>query len=319
MIRISLTRNGNPSPYVSRFSAYTTSLPTCLDFYTWLQQDSLADFLVGSPQSPHASTHGAIGSIYGCDTLDSLTEAGIILDATAQASLCMKWGFRLKELYRQNRLTTWAECSYSTNDAGLITDTNCGVTCSDEDGMMSTLLPKALGEEYLADNLTDSQLETIRVFMCDGDAFKIYMGDHIESASPVDPSFWSIHPSLERTMHAKILAGSFTDLTWANNPKLDYVCDKSSCYEDGVLSAWDECCVGHFENSQFPDFVSGDKTAGIGLTNRQILSQGNPSSSKYSLPYIYSNLEWSHCTQDFDALFTTLYLNGNSYSDSEGN
>jgi hypothetical protein len=42
-------------------------------------------------------------------------------------------------------------------------------------------------------------------FICNGDASKIFSGDHLESASPADPSFWVIHPTLERLFLAKLI------------------------------------------------------------------------------------------------------------------
>ena len=49
-------------------------------------------------------------------------------------------------------------------------------------------------------------------------------GDHIESASPADPSFWVIHPTLERLLHAKLLSGGFADESWAADQIDDFVC-----------------------------------------------------------------------------------------------
>ena len=44
-------------------------------------------------------------------------------------------------------------------------------------------------------------------------------GDHLESGSPMDPSFWPIHPTMERLWLFKKLAGGFTDEAW---PSVDY-------------------------------------------------------------------------------------------------
>ena len=52
----------------------------------------------------------------------------------------------------------------------------------------------------------------------------MYAGDHIESASPADPSFWVIHPTLERLLHAKLLSGGFEEERWASDPTGDFVC-----------------------------------------------------------------------------------------------
>ena len=110
--------NTNPSPYVSRFAAYTTSLPTCGNFYRMLEYSDLGDFLQNSPYSPHASTHGAIGSVYGCDLMDPLREAGMLIDEDAQIKLCQKWSFIMKELYRYDFIAPSTDCTVEDLTAG---------------------------------------------------------------------------------------------------------------------------------------------------------------------------------------------------------
>jgi hypothetical protein len=36
------------------------------------------DFLTSAPYGAHASTHGVIGAVFGCDMLDDFTSTGII-------------------------------------------------------------------------------------------------------------------------------------------------------------------------------------------------------------------------------------------------
>jgi hypothetical protein len=42
------------------------------------------------------------------------------------------------------------------------------------------------------------------------------MGDQLESASPADPSFWPIHPALERIWQWKRIVG-FTSEAWTSS------------------------------------------------------------------------------------------------------
>ena len=60
----------------------------------------------------------------------------------------------------------------------------------------------------------------------------VLSGDHIESASPADPSFWVIHPTLERLLHARLLAGGFSDESWATDAKNQFVCNYAKCVID---------------------------------------------------------------------------------------
>jgi hypothetical protein len=145
-----------------------------------------------------------------------------------------------------------------------------------------------------------SDWEKIRDFLCEGDGYKIFVGDHVESASPADPSFWPIHPTLERVMHVKYFMGWFEDDSWPSDVKESYVCDKSQCYENDTLDYYDECCYGHYENDQLLDFVNGDKGKGYGLTNRQVMLDTDPTSKDYAMSYIYDSFTWEHCDEDAD-------------------
>lgn len=89
--------NMNPSPYLTRFSAYSPNLPSCNEYYGGLGLKSFMESLANAKNGPHASTHGVIGAVYGCDKFDSLREDdGIIKDEDSQLSMCKKWGFYLK-------------------------------------------------------------------------------------------------------------------------------------------------------------------------------------------------------------------------------
>lgn len=306
--------NGNPSPYVSRFTAFTTELPSCSDHYKWLEYDTLTDFLTQSPYAPHASTHGAIGSVFGCDLMDDMTAQGLITDSAAQIKLCQKWGFMMKELYRKNFITPRTDCSYTTLDYEGI---DCGFTCNtDKSDTMSSQLEQLIDSRYVGDFLNQEQWAKWKSFVCEGDAAKIFVGDHVESASPVDPSFWPIHPTLERIMQAKMMVGGFKDNTWPTDSQNDYVCDKFNCYEDGVAGFYDQCCYGHYENDQMLDFVTGDRYSRYGPTNRAIMDDTDPSSQSYAVSYIYDNFEWEHCedSDDIKTLLTSLSSASNEES-----
>jgi hypothetical protein len=288
--------------------------------------------------------HGAVGSVYGCDLLTPIVDAGII-GVEDQSEVCEKWGFSMKEMYRKNRLTMRTGCSYevlnANGEAGDLEDEganignmDCGWTCNDSEGDFERILSEAVGSKYTG-SLTDEQKATLTSFVCDGDAFKIILGmrlrssvqrnvflwvsnpffgcisgDQIESASPADPSFWPIHPTLERALQARLMAG-FSDMTWPTMEQAisgeKYVCDKVNCYENGVQDTYEECCYGHYENDQLLDFVNGDKTGSFGQTNKEVLAGTDPSvAATYTMPYIYAHFQWDHCQADIVALIDKL-------------
>jgi len=158
-------------------------------------------------------------------------------------------------------------------------------------------------------------------FICSGDGYKSFGGDHLESASPADPSFWPIHPTLERLLHARFMAGGFDTDEWADDPVNDYVCNKATCYnEDQALTddirapfgSWDECCYGHYIDDQLLDAPNGLRYSGTGATNREIMEWTNPTRTSYAMEYVYDGFVWDHCADtgyDFEELSSYLYYN----------
>ena len=199
-------------------------------------------------------------------------------------------------------------CYTDNGDTGY-TSLHCGFECNDaySDKMLFDL-SKILNSDYdcVPTTLTNQEWYTWKDFICSGDGYKIFGGDHLESASPADPSFWPIHPTLERLLQAKFMSGGFTDNVWPTDPTTDYVCDKPSCYDEALgFGYWDSCCYGHGENDQLLDAPGGNRTGHVGWTNSAIHTATNPTTLSYAMTYIYDDFDWSHCGDigmDFEAL-----------------
>jgi len=289
--------NMNPSPYVSRFTydyQIGISLPTCSQHYAIIQETNMMDFFYNMQNDPHATTHSLSGGIYGCDMLDQLLDAGYITDTDAQKAICSKWVFYLKEFYRYNYITPKTDCEVDVDDVQAAT---CGFTCvaDSEDVLLANLKTKI--ENNVPSDMSDDGWTAWKDFICTGDGGKVFSGDHLESASPTDPSFWVIHPTLERLLHAKLMAGGFEDESWATDAKSDSVCDKAACYYDGTYDYHDECCLGHYSDSQLFNSESGNRTQFFGETNAEIVTNTDPRSHDYSMPYIYDTFTWNHCPE----------------------
>ena len=301
--------NMNPSKYVVRFSAYSPTLPSCNDYYGGLGLPAFMQFLEDAPYGSHASTHGVIGAVYGCDLLDSFRESGIIINDESQLQICKKWGFYMKELYRANYIAPRTDCT-ANSDLSSSSSIDCGFICDETsyDSMLSGL-QETIGAQYVKADMSNEEWSSMRDFICEGDASLIFVGDHLESASPSDPSFWPIHPTQERLLQLKYMVGSVTGEAWPSDAQKDYVCDKSECYESdyGSKGVYAACCYGHYENDQLLDFVNGDKNAGYGLTNSEVLANTDPTRDAYGMTYIYDNFQWDHCDEDFETEIATLY------------
>lgn len=307
--------NINPSEYITRYTATDKTFPTCKSHYDLLGYTSLADFLQEIPYASHASTHGVIGGSFGCDILTNMRLAGYINGVDGQLNICENWIFYMKEFYRSDILLPQDKCTLDADgDAS-----TCVYVCNED--RKSTLL------EMLQHSIMNSGMEAIppygempdegwdawTEFICGGDGSKIYAGDHLESASPADPSFWPIHPTLERVFQAKLMAGGFTtSSTWPTDPVTEYVCNKAVCYEEDedAFGNWDTCCYGHYENDQMLDAPNNDRYTYVGPTNKDVHDGTNPQNPEYSMKYIYDTFTWNHCIQegyDFDALLQGQY------------
>ncbi len=300
--------NMNPSPYISRFTFdfnHKILLPTCEMHYDILQYDDMMDFFFKVAFGPHATVHTLTGGFYGCDKFQPLVDAGYIKSTDNANEICSLWLFYLKEFWRYGYITPRSGC---VADPEKLEEAKCGFDCTEglESKILTRLLMQAGGKMNLnAEGLSDAWLD----FICNGgDGGSVYSGDHLESASPADPSFWVIHPTLERLLQAKFMAGGFKSEVWATDERKDYVCDKPMCYDEatGVRDYYETCCYGHYEGDRLLDGVTGDRNNYVGDTNGELVAATDPRSTSYSVSYVYDSFTWSHCKEDFAGLFTSM-------------
>eukprot|EP01038_Epipyxis_sp_PR26KG_P015305 gene15305-20622_t len=307
--------NLNPSPYISRFVFDFSSVkpPSCMNHYKMLSEyDDLMTFFFKMAFGPHASIHGLLGGMYGCDMFQPLIDSGHIFDSSGAEQLCSIWFVFIKEFYRYGYLTPRSDCKINENN---VEDSECGFICNPE--TYSEMLTKlfSLQSKHIDTSKSDAE-DVWKEFICTGNGAKIFAGDHLESASPADPSFWVVHPTLERLLQAKFMSGGFATEKWTTNPKTEYVCDKPKCYDSvtGVRDYYDYCCYGHFEDSRLLNAITGDRFSYFGPTNGEVLKSVDPRREDYSAPYIYDQFSWSHCSDDFVGL-----LEGNDLTKANTN
>jgi hypothetical protein len=248
-----------------------------------------------------------------------MMEQGYLLSDDGQINLCKNWIFYLKEFYRLNYLVPNQNCTlnYDSNGKEMLDSDSldCGYTCNpDETANFVFELKNILNSDNdcVPYDLQDKGWMAWKDFICMGDGYKIFGGDHLEAASPADPSFWPIHPTLERLLQAKYMSGGFSDNTWPTDPKADYICDKASCYDfdTGTYDYWGSCCYGHYENDKLLDAPNANRTGHVGWTNAEIHKATDPTSAEYSMGYIYDDFDWDHCADlglDFEELLQEKY------------
>jgi len=149
-----------------------------LDFFT--SETNMVDFLHYSPYSIHGTVHGGVGGIFGCDQFSSLLASNNIPSLDDLFTICRQWSTIIKELYRGNYIVASTSCE---------TTETCGFVCVPEN--MATLNSKI--EEQVSHTVylnADIDWDAWSTWLCEGEAYKVFAGDHLESASPADPSFW---------------------------------------------------------------------------------------------------------------------------------
>eukprot|EP01035_Chromulina_nebulosa_P021755 gene21755-28154_t len=284
----------NPSPYITRFTANFSTLPTCQYIYEGLQFDTLNSYITNVRLDPHGTAHLVPGGIFGCDALSPLLDKGIFTSTDNMYSFCHTWVIHLKEFYRNHHITPSTNCYVENSDYSDPKNFQCSYQC-DESAEAKESFIDALDEDLytssMKSDMSSDDFESIREFICNGDAHHMFAGDHLEAASASDPSFWPIHPTIERMLQAKYMSGGFFNSSWYKTATdLDYVCSFTECYDQdtGEYGRWRSCCDG--------------------ITNGEALELTNPLGGSYGMNYIYDNFDYSHCQStdyDIDELLAT--------------
>jgi hypothetical protein len=302
--------NMNPNPYISRYTYTGESykLPTCSSYINLLEMSKKTTFLSEVAFDTHGTTHTLPGGLIGCELLLSFIDLGYVRNATA-LNLCATWPFVIKNLYRYHFVALPTNCVARSYDFNGID--GCPFICKDTEavGVAAAIFMGDYGYT-MTDPYTGniSPNTYIADFICNGNASKIYTGDHLESASPADPSFWPIHPTVDRALQVKYLVGGFEYDDWPDEDEI--VCTLSTCYEDdsGVAASNSKCCYGHHATDKVMDYVNGNSSNYIGPTNEEVLLSLNPSanSSSYAMPYIYDHFSWKHCEVSGNSIAVVL-------------
>lgn len=311
--------NLNPSPYVSRYTLLQgrppghPNFPSCTNHYELLQVTNMMDFFFDMQLLPHGAVHIELGGTFGCEALKPMLNAGYILDEENLWGVCRKWFIILKEGYRSNYFLPAHDCVVNAMDPTL---SECPLICTPG----GEVLYYGLFSHVMGNNINTSMPDSQHAwyhFICTQGS-RIFTGDHLESASPADPSFWVIHPTLERLLHAKLMTGGFSNEAWPADVHKGFVCNKARCYssQTGTKDFYPDCCYGHYEYDQMFDGVSGNRSVKVGPTNRAVLDATDPRKSTYSMPYIYDQFSWSHCAQDISALLRAMKANFSAFANA---
>jgi len=278
--------NMNKSPWLTRVhklagtSFPLTWWPSCASHHSLTHTSTtLINYTKTSLYAPHGPVHTMVGGYYmSGDLLDRFRG---ILDEAAIGKFAEYLVQTPKTLYRNGDASTVRFPEYCSADSE---QTSCHMICYEDETEIKE------GHNY-----SGSLFTTIKRWMnddfLDGDVFLAVLcttpwaaGEQLESGSPADPSFWPIHPTMDRLLQYKRLARPFLDLTWNNT---DDVCQSE--HSDG--------CKGHhsYDATSFNARLrQADGSYLFGsYTNGEILDATDP--NDYQMDYIYDTFEWSHC------------------------
>ena len=163
----------------------------------------------------------------------------------------------------------------------------CGFDPADEDASAYAwnYLSVFLGDFVHGITNRTTQLEIVRRLICDT---SFVLGEQAESASPLDPSFWPVHPTMDRLLQYKRLVSPFLNTHWMNTQAQP---------PHGTVFCVTDQCKGHHRDdvTTFITTVQGDD----GVFERRYLTNGelfdflNPLAPRMS--YVYDNFRWEHC------------------------
>eukprot|EP00752_Nemacystus_decipiens_P012221 g10835.t1 len=313
--------NVNQRPFMTRGLGEMCGLDST-EFYTWpgcsshydLQDrfNSYYGYTWWSQYGPHGPVHVWVGGNVDCKK-DMDTVIGIVGEEYRQSMSGFLFVFR-KDMFRDTTFKCRGFVGPSVTEEEIMKSGVCGcldfdLTDASDDYLMvfenfSTLF--TFDQEF-----TEEEKRILAAQWCNG---QVGMGESSQSSSPLDPTFWSMHPTMERLLVFKLLAGTFTDYSWPDEPG-------SWVGMDGVeydveISTRSDTCYGHRGSDIFPydiltDFITPQftfygKKAPNTLQNRAVIRLFDPSEN--ALPFIYDNFEWSHCADmgfDFSDFFDT--------------
>ncbi|CAM9190527.1 unnamed protein product, partial [Discosporangium mesarthrocarpum] len=309
--------NTNNRQYITRgfgdmcgdtsFTAFP--LPTCYDHYSLsTSHNTFYGWVWDSMYESHGSIHIWIGGILDCRV--AYAQIADLVGKKVATTLRGLAFIHRKNLFRDGLFVCREDHPQPNSSVEVMEEGYCGClnhNLDSGDDFYAILNTLVFVPEMLEGYSNDTKRDVVRL-ICQS---PVSDGDELQSTSSLDPSFWPIHPTMERLFLYKFLTGTMTDLTWPDH-------DTTYTDEDGenfiisisLGSTGEEPCKGHAGSDIFPfelDGIMGDgvpvhlwgKSEVNTFSNREILGALDPNVD--ALPYIYDTFTWPHCEgQGFD-------------------
>lgn len=210
--------NQNSIPFLTRAnSTYGFSLsdvPDCGDHYEIMQHTEWLYFGLNIQYHAHGTVHAMIGGVWASDFKSHLDK--IDYRSLPAAKVALEAFATQKNLWRASHLQCPGYCSPDTPSS------DCRCSCPDlttwldegrATGILQSVSPLFFDDNYLTNKKgRDVSEYLLRLFCNDFDDLTPTIGDALESASPLDISFYPTHPTVDRLFHWRRING-FSNFT----------------------------------------------------------------------------------------------------------
>jgi hypothetical protein len=313
--------NTNRSPFLTRAHTFCgVSIgfeiwPKCSDHYDLTfneTYDSLYGYVWKAGYNAHGPMHDYIGGYVNCDGFVDHLEKTELASVGALEDFTKLMIMLPKSMYRAFATTAPMACSMDTPQE------DCHMICNldsakpgDVDIWMEIVTGYgrnldstgvSVAMEWML-NLDKTQQANLMRVWCNT---PFSPGEQLEAGSPIDVSFYPIHPTTERLLHYKRIVSDFHETTWENPIAETQYCTQGSSgtyalefFGNNIYNQTD--CMGHhpIDLTVFKSTVKSKhgEITNKPLTNAELFKMMDP--NDYKMPYIYDSFKWDHCNEDF--------------------
>jgi hypothetical protein len=260
----------------------STGMSSCSNLYDFITKSTdMYTFTSNAEGLVHGPIHLLTGGVAGTPELINLAKNELGVDALypefsdVWTEVVQFFIIVSRAIYRNDLLVV---PEIGSCEVGVTSEEDCACTC-DATEVIKTLRDTTLTTYLYTSYFTDKQLQTLVNYYCTGG---IVLGDHASASAASDPSFFSIHGTLERYLQLLRLTEKFTDETWP---------PREECLFSTSVHAFSDTCSGHYKD----DMLLFGKVDGQTFTNIEYYNYLDP--KKGELSYIYDHFEFDHCTE----------------------
>ena len=282
------------------YTAYT-SAPRCSEFYKAMNVTDVVEFTKYAQANAHGAIHTLIGGVSNADW-KTLFEDVWGLDSDLAESLGLQGFGVIKDLWRAGVVTCPSDCAME--DAL----SSCSCTCPDYDSwdekdafsilnkhssnipgltftaVMGTFEGQRMAKKFMS--LVCGKMENYE---------SPFHGDAMNSGATADPTFWPVHPNVDRLFQWRRLEGMTGTETWPHGDLHGHEFYWGGGGEFSVKSCWGHQPANHMIWKDL-GFVNDPFATGYYYTVKDLWQLNDPDAGH--LPYTYPFFRWDACAAE---------------------